>query len=114
MPEASVAQPVPGQAGNGYTLDEVVQDFQSLEGLEGRVFLIGEIVSEQFARDLEVAVTVGGDRQRIVQQLPEYRADTTFRVVPGEPRERFVEVTPGADPTPGGPDAIQPPPAQVA
>lgn len=106
MPEASVAQPVPGQDGNGYTLDEVVQDFQSLEGLEGRVFLIGEIVSEQFARDLEVAVTVGGDRQRIVQQLPEYRADTTFRVVPGEPRERFVEVTPGADPTPGGPDMV--------
>jgi len=106
MPEASVAQPVPGQAADGYTLDEVVQDFQSLEGIEGRVFLIGEIVSEEFARDLEVAVTVGPDRQRIVQQLPEYRADTTFRVVPGEPRERFIEVTPGADPTPGGPDAI--------
>lgn len=84
------------------TLDEAVQALTQVE-VDGRVFLVGEIVSEgETADDIEVAITEPADRQAIVQALPEWRPRLAFKSVADEPREEHVEVTPGSDGTPGG------------
>jgi hypothetical protein len=83
-------------------LNDAVPAFQQVQGLQGRVFLVGEIVQQGGTTDeVEVALTDGGDRQVIADQVP-FKGRLRFHSVEGEPTEPFVEVTPGADPVPQG------------
>lgn len=89
--------PPGGSEGQALVLDQVVQQFQQLQGVQGRVFLTGEIVATGSTKDtIDVAVTEPSDRDVISQsiQLP-----MTFHVVQGEPKEKYIEVTPGSTPT---------------
>jgi hypothetical protein len=76
--------------------------------VQGRVFLVGEIVERgETNGDIEVALTAD-DRQAIAAGVPQYAARLVFHHVQGEPQEKHVEVTPGkvpraSHPTPGGP-----------
>lgn len=102
------ALPAPGQpaaavpVGGGITLDEAMAAFQNVQGIVGRVFLVGEIVQAGAAGELEVALTDPSDRDTLTQALPQYRGKLKFHMFAGEPTEPHVEVTPGATPTPGG------------
>lgn len=101
-PPAGMAAP-PAQGAGGIPLDEAVAAFQSLQGIQGRVFLIGEIVQTgQATDDIEVAITVPQDRQVLADGLPQYAGMLAFRGVEAEPEEQFIEVTPGAEPVQGG------------
>lgn len=91
--------PAPPSGGGGaapqgaLTLDQVVQEFQGLQGVQGRIFLVGEIVQTgQTADTLDVDVTNPDDRQVINSQI---QIPMQFKVVSGEPGEPYVEVTPG-------------------
>ena len=97
----------PGAAGlsgpKAVTLDEAVAAFQTVADVQGRVFLVGEIVTQgQTVDDIEVAVTVAADKQTISAALPEFAGMLFFVDVEAEPREQFIEVTPGSDPSQGG------------
>lgn len=95
----------------GTTLNEVIADFQSVQGVQGRVFLVGEIVQQGATTDeIEVELTDGSDRQVIANQLPKYAGRLVFHSVEEQPDEQFVEITPGADTTPQGAE----PPAELA
>jgi hypothetical protein len=84
------------------SLNEVASAFQGLQGVKGRVFLVGEIVATgQTNGDIEVALTAD-DRQAIGQGLPQYASRFVFHHVTGEPQEAHVEVTPGQVPQQGG------------
>lgn len=104
MPEGS---PMPGSApqpapagGNTVSLPQAVAAFQAVQGLKGRVFLVGEIVQAgQTTGEVEVAVTNPDDRAPLTAGVP---FKLVFHVVPDEPSEPHVEVTPGSDATPGG------------
>jgi hypothetical protein len=97
------AAPAGQPSDDAITLDQALEAFSSLQGIEGRVFLIGEIVEQgQTDDELEVAITEGSDRQRIADQLPEFAGRMLFRSVPDVPGERYYEVTPGSTPAPGG------------
>ena len=86
----------PSDSGNS-TLEEVSAALSQVQGLRGRVFLVGEIVQRgETSGDIEVALTVSDDRQVLVQGLPRYAKRMTFHVVSGEPSEPHLEVTPGA------------------
>lgn len=88
---------------NAISLDEAIGAFQGVD-VSGRVWLVGEIVQTGVTRqDIEVDVTDPSDRQTLADELPQYRGRLFFRVIETEPEEPFVEVTPGADTTPGGP-----------
>jgi hypothetical protein len=90
------------------TLDSVVAAFQSIQGITGRVFLVGEIVQRgQTDGDIEVALTKD-DRQVIQQALPQFTGRLVFKSVPDEPQERFVEVTPGKPSRQGGAEKPSP------
>jgi hypothetical protein len=103
QPEPSVPPGAPQTAAGGVVLDEAVTAFQSLQGVSGRVFLVGEIVQAgQTEDDIEVAVTEPGDRQVIADGLPQYAGLLHFHHVEAEPVEPHIEVTPGAEPTQGG------------
>ncbi len=81
-------------AGQGVPLDQAITAFQSLQ-FNGRVFLVGEIVQRGSTSDpVEVRVTDASDRQT-ASQVP---FPVSVRVLPGEPQEPYVEVTPGANP----------------
>lgn len=97
-PEAPAA---PGAgAGNLVTLDQAIPALLAVEGVQGQVFLVGEIVDRGETDDtVEIAVTNGADRQVIQPAVP---FPVSFQVVEGEPAEEFVEVTPGSDPRTGG------------
>lgn len=85
------------------TLDQAVAALQTVANVNGRVFLVGEIVAQGQTRDdIEVAVTDMSDKQTIAAALPEFAGMLVFLDVEGEPREQFVEVTPGQDVAPGG------------
>lgn len=103
-PGSPTPTPAPqgGGAPAGIALDQVVQDFQSLQGITGRVFLVGEIVQRGTTEDdIEVAITDPSDRQLIVDSLPQYAGIMHFHSVSAEPGEPHVEVTPGAEPVQG-------------
>ena len=88
------------------SLAEAIAAFQLID-VEGEVWLVGEIVQQgATSEDIEVDVTEPGDRQTLVSELPQYRGRLFFRVITTVPDEPFVEVTPGADTTPGGPEGI--------
>jgi hypothetical protein len=99
--------PAPSTAGpsNIVTLQDAQIAFQGLEGIQGRVFLVGEIVARgKTDDDLEVAVTEPSDKEPISQQLTQYSGRLSFHLVDEQPSERFVEVTPGAAPQTGEPE----------
>ncbi len=102
-PQPPQTPPGQQQGSNVLTLDAVSAAFQSLQGIQGKVFLVGEIVAQrQTTGDIEVAVTEKADEQAIQSQLPQYAGRFVFHVVPGTPRERFLEVTPGTVQSQGG------------
>ncbi len=78
------------------TLDQAIGIFQSLTGIIGRVFLVGEIVDTGQTDDvIDVAVTESADRATIMGQLPQLAQRLEIHVIEGEPNEKHVEVTPG-------------------
>jgi hypothetical protein len=86
----------PDQGGGTVSENEVAAAFASLQGIKGRVFLVGEIVvNGQTAGDIEVSLT-DDDRDAIASALPQYAARFIFHHVTGQPKEQFVEVTPGS------------------
>jgi hypothetical protein len=94
----------PPGTSNALSLNTVAADFSQLQGIVGRVFLVGEIVVRQeTSGDIEVALTDGADRQTIATGLPQYAAQLQFHHVTAEPTEAHVEVTPGTTPKAGGP-----------
>lgn len=85
------------------TLEEAAAAIQTVQNVQGRVWLVGEIVMQgQTSDDIEVAVSDPADRQTLASGLPEFAGMLVFLVVDGEPAEQHVEVTPGATVAPGG------------
>lgn len=83
-----------------YKLDQVIQQFQSLQGVSGRIFLVGEIVQTgQTSDTINVDITDTSDRDVISRgvQLP-----MQIKVVSKEPSEPYIEVTPGVNPVQKG------------
>lgn len=102
-PEPQPAAPQAQPAGGGtITLTDAVAAFQAVQGVTGRVFLVGGIVvQQQTSGDIEVALTEGSDRQVLAAGLPDFRGRLVFHSVEAEPTEPHVEVTPGAPAQPG-------------
>ena len=64
---------------------------------------MGEIVVQhQTPDDIEVGLTEQADQQTITDALPQYAGRLVFHLVPGEPREPHMEVTPGKPAARGG------------
>jgi hypothetical protein len=83
---------------SGVTLDQAISAIGQLQ-LQGRVFLVGEIVATgSAAEEVEVAVTEAADRQPL-SQLP---FPVVTRVIEGEPTEPWIEATPGSAGMSGG------------
>lgn len=81
-------------AGQGVPLDQAISAFQGLQ-VSGQVFIVGEIVMKgSTTSPVEVRVTDASDRN-VVSQVP---FPVVVRVIPSEPQEPYVEVTPGANP----------------
>lgn len=102
VPEAAQPTTPPPQqpSQQGYPLYEVQQQLQNVQGVTGRVFLVGQIVATGVTQDtIEVDVTEASDRDVIRSQVD---LPMTFHVITGEPNEQFVEVTPGTTPVPSG------------
>jgi hypothetical protein len=100
---APAATEAPAPQSDRVTLDEAVKSFQALDGIRGRVFLVGAIVQESETSDnIEVALTDSSDKQTINDGLPVYAGRLTFHTVNKEPVEPHVEVTPGAVPQQAG------------
>jgi hypothetical protein len=96
------AAPAPEAAGGMLSLDQVAGMIQSVEGIEGRVFLVGAIVANGAADVVEIALTARDDRATIMETLPELAGRARFSIVSGEPDEPWFEVTPGTAPAFGG------------
>lgn len=93
-PVAPQASAAPG--GSKITLDKAIQAFQSLQGLTGKVYLVGEIVQTGETSDVvAVDITADADRDVVARgvQFP-----VQIKVIPAEPNEPYIEVTPGANP----------------
>lgn len=92
---------VPAQPGAGenesVSLDQAIQWFSALPQSQGRIFLVGEIVSLGAALQVEVALTDLADRQPVTEALPQLAGRIRFSRVGAEPDEPFVEVTPGRE-----------------
>jgi hypothetical protein len=102
VPQQATAPAAPAEpsAPQGVPLDAAISALQAVQGVTGRVFLIGEIVATGVATDtVEVAVTEPADREPIGSQVP---FEASFRVVEAKPSEAYVEVTPGASAVQGG------------
>jgi hypothetical protein len=100
-PPPQGGNPAPAQAPQTtVSLQDAQAAIQQLQGLQGKVWLIGEIVQKgETAGPVEIAVTVKDDGKTIQSQVP---FPVEIRVVASEPQERNVEVTPGANAQPGG------------
>lgn len=90
--------PAPAQAGGATstpsTLPTVTRALQSVQGITGRVWLVGQILTGQTTGPIDVSVTNPADRQTISGALSQYQF--VFHVVKGVPPEKNVEVTPQA------------------
>lgn len=84
-------------------LEEVQAAIQGLQGITGRVYLVGEIVVRgETANDIDVSITNSPDQQIIADGLPQYQGRLVFHTVSQEPSEPHVEVTPGKTAQRGG------------
>jgi hypothetical protein len=106
-PGAAPAGSTPGPQGAPAPQSNVTQlaDAQAaigqIQGLQGKVFLVGEIVATgQTSGPVEIAVTVKADSQLIQSSVP---FQVQIHVITGKPSEQSVEVTPGVTPTPPSP-----------
>lgn len=98
-PSPAGASAVAAPAPQGIPLDAAVSAFQGLQGITGRLFLVGEIVATGMAVDeIECDITVEEDRQ-IVLSVP---FSVHVKVIQDQPNEPYVEVTPGRSATSGG------------
>lgn len=96
---APSAPPAPAGAPGGgqITIDQAVQAFRGLQGVNGQIFLVGEIVQTGSTSDtINVDITDTSDRDTIAQgvQLP-----IVIKVINGTPNEPYIEVTPGTTST---------------
>jgi hypothetical protein len=83
--------------GNAILLDDVIKQFQQIQGLQGRVFLVGELVQTGQTSDTVFAdITDDADRDTIARQV---QLPLQIKVISGEPNEPYIEVTPGSSPT---------------
>jgi hypothetical protein len=102
-PPASAEAPAAPGAGGGtpvVTIDQAMSAVLAVQGIVGKVFLVGEIVVEGQTDDaVEISVTDAADRQTIKNSV---QFEVAFQVIQGEPAEEYVEVTPGADPRADG------------
>lgn len=99
--------PAPQQASTTVSLNEAAAAFQGVQGIVGKVYLVGEIVQRGQTTDVvEVAVTEQADRQTLTSALPQYKL--RFHGVNREPTEPFLEVTPGAPAQRGGAEQTSP------
>ncbi len=87
---APTAAPAPGAppAAGGVSLDQVMQTFAGVQ-LQGRAWLIGEIVDRGSASTVEIAVN-NPDDQQALQQAAQF--PVVFHRVSGEPQEKSVEI----------------------
>jgi hypothetical protein len=100
MPVEAPAAPGAGGGNNVVTVDQAMAALLAVQGVAGKVFLVGEIVVEGQTDDaVEISVTDPADRQTIKAAVP---FEVAFQVIQGEPAEEFIEVTPGSDPRAGG------------
>jgi hypothetical protein len=103
LPPSGAPAGAPSAQGAGadvISIDQAVSALQSLDGIQGQLFLVGEVVDQAETDDaVEIAVTDPADRQTVKDGV---QFEVAFSVVEGEPQEEFIEVTPGADPRPGG------------
>jgi hypothetical protein len=100
-PGAPNMPPEPGAEGE-VTLDVVTEDFQNMQGLSGRVFLVGEILDGSTDEDVEVSITDDKDKQTIIDQATDLQGKIRFHTVSAEPKEPHMEVTPGVAPEHAG------------
>ena len=114
QPQAGTPATAPASGGGAVTLNDAAAAFNQVQGIQGRVFLVGQIVlTGQTNGDIEVALTTGSDRAVLAQGLPQYAGKLTFHSVTAEPNEQFVEVTPGTQIHQGGPQQGAPEPQAV-
>lgn len=103
-PDAMQPPSAPQGQSNTVQVQDVVLAMQSVSGLSGRVFLVGEIVQRGSTdSDIEIAVTDAADKQPIADALKQWAGRISFHVVEAEPTEPHLEVTPGAQAQPGAP-----------
>jgi hypothetical protein len=101
VPGPAPGAPAPATAGGGtgdtggkVLLDDAIRQFQAIQGLQGRVFLVGQLAQTGETSDVvPVDITDNADRDTVARgvQFP-----VKVKVIQGEPNEPFVEVTPGA------------------
>lgn len=105
-PVPNAAPQTPSSSPQGVSLDDAIQAFQNVQGVTGRVFLVGEIVQRGVTEDdIEVAITDPSDRQVLIDGLPQYAGILHVHSVSAEPTEPHIEVTPGAEPLQGNQSA---------
>jgi hypothetical protein len=93
------ASQAPPEAQETIALTDAVALFQNLTDIQGRVFLVGEIVDTGQTSDvIEVAITEPQDRAEITDGLPQIANRMEFTHVEDVPSEKYVEVTPGIGP----------------
>lgn len=93
---AAVAPPPPPQAATGRAVPlQVAQHQLGQAHINGRAWLIGEIVATGTAQNVEVAVTDPADRQTLADAA---KFPVQFHVVQGEPQEVSVEITAQTEP----------------
>jgi hypothetical protein len=108
---SNLPQATPSNQAGGLVLDQVAQQFQGVQGLSGRVFLVGEIVAAGQTNDpVEVDITDSSDRDVISRQIQIPMKITVIHT--DTPQEQYIEVTPGANPVqqgqqPGPEDLLQ-------
>lgn len=98
-PELETPEP---PSGDEVMLDQVVDSVQNLQGISGRIFLVGEILQGMTEDDVEMAITDDGDKQIIVDGVPELQGRISFVKVSAEPGEPHMEITPGVAPEQAG------------
>lgn len=94
-----------------FTLDQAIQDFQSVKKIKGSVFLVGEIVQNGSTDGpIEVSLTNAIDKATLVNGLPDtYAGQLSFHVSETIPEEPHVNVTPGAPAEHGGGHVVEHP-----
>lgn len=98
LPPTEPAAPPAASSQFTVTLEQAIQAFASVTNVQGRAFLVGEIVAEGRTDDeIEVALTNPDDKEPIVQALPQFQGRLVFHTVQAEPSEQHVEVSPGVE-----------------